>query len=81
MQRQQQDAATLQEDVKLLREQNAALQKNVKLLQGEAPGAESYLEDVIREELGYVKADEHLLLFDAQPDAAVGLPKPGVERP
>ena len=81
MQRQQHDAAALQRDVDALREQNAHLQKNARLLQGDAPGAEAYLEDVIREELGYVKADEHLLLFETQRDASSATPRSQGQRP
>ena len=81
MQRQQHDAAALQRDVELLRGQNERLQQDAQLLQGDAPGAEAYLEDVIREELGYVKADEHLLLFETQGDASATSPLSEGQRP
>ena len=63
MQRQRAEANALRSDVAALEHQNQRLKDEVQLLQGDAPGAEAYLERVVREELGYVKKGEHLLLL------------------
>lgn len=72
MQRQRAEAAALRQDVAALEQQTDALRRQAALLQGEAPGAEAHLEGVIREALGYVRDDEHLLhLPPATAEAAV----------
>lgn len=59
------EAETLRQDVATMQAQNEQLRDEVKRLQGETPGADAYLEGVIRAELGYIKSDEHLLLLPA----------------
>lgn len=65
MQRQRAEAAALARDVAALDQQNQRLRDEVERLQGEAEGADAYLEGVVREELGYVQQGEHLLLLSA----------------
>lgn len=60
----QQDLAALKADVEQLERENARLVAEASRLREGSPGADVYLEDAAREELGWVKPEEHVLLLD-----------------
>ncbi len=61
----QQDLQKLQADVALLERDNALLLSQASSLRDDAPEAAIYLEDAAREELGWVRPDEHVLLLSS----------------
>lgn len=60
----QADLAALKADVERLEEENARLVAEASRLREDGPHAAIYLEDAAREELGWVKPDEHVLLLE-----------------
>lgn len=60
----QADLADLEADVERLERENARLVAEASRLREDSPSADIYLEDAAREELGWVKPDEHVLLLD-----------------
>ncbi|MFZ9887380.1 MAG: FtsB family cell division protein [Myxococcota bacterium] len=70
------DAEALRQDVAGLERENARLEAEAKRLQDGEQGSAG-LESVVREELGWIRPDEHLLLLPAEEperDAAGGAP-------
>lgn len=70
MRRQREEAARLSADVDKLRAENERLKAEARRLEGEGEGADAYLEKVVRDELGYVRKNEHVLLLDEAPAGA-----------
>lgn len=64
------EVAGLEADVEALKQENATLAREARLLQGEGAEARPYLEKAVREDLGWVKKDEHLLLLPRLPNQA-----------
>lgn len=58
------DQAALQADVERLEQENARLLAETARLKEGSPHANVHLEDAAREELGWVKPDEHVLLLE-----------------
>lgn len=62
------DLAALKSDVEQLERENARLAVEASRLREESPRAAIHLEDAAREELGWVKPDEHVLLLEGPAD-------------
>jgi len=62
----------IQQDVATLREQNAALKEDARRLRGEDEGTKPFLEQAVREELGYVRPDEKVVLTGTTKSADSG---------
>lgn len=76
----QADLAALEADVERLERENERLVAAAARLRSESPRAPIYIEDAAREELGWVKPDEHVLLLDEDAArAATEQPPPETE--
>jgi cell division protein FtsB len=68
------EVSSLEADVSALKLDNASLHREARLLQSDTPEARPYLEKAIREELGWVKRDERLLLLEERAVAEESTP-------
>jgi cell division protein FtsB len=61
------ERASLAADVDRLKTNNEALRQQARVLRADDDASRPHLEKAVREELGYVRPDEHVVLLD--PDA------------
>lgn len=61
---QERELTALESDVKALSDGNDALRREAEQLRGETEATRPYLEQAVREELGYVRDDERVVLLD-----------------
>jgi cell division protein FtsB len=64
LQAQQRELDAIEGDVAQLRTQNDALAQDAQRLTGDDPANQPYLEQAVRQELGYVRPDERVVLTE-----------------